>query len=82
MNPRAARPQRFETLAEADAPAPAPSRTSQLTLASLIGLLTGVIGMCGLGWWRRQEREHYAAKKDLGLRIQDSEEPMPARRAA
>jgi hypothetical protein len=38
-----------------------PARTSQLTVASLIGLATGIAGMIGLGWWRRQERRHYAA---------------------
>jgi hypothetical protein len=37
--------------------------SSQLTIASLIGLFSGVGGMFGLSWWRRQERRHYAAGK-------------------
>jgi hypothetical protein len=52
-----------ESSADADAPLPLANHTSQLTIASLVGLLTGVAGMIGLGWWRRQEREHYAAGK-------------------
>lgn len=39
------------------------SHTSQLTIASTIGLLAGIGGMLGLGWWRRQERQHYATGK-------------------
>jgi hypothetical protein len=38
-----------------------PAHSSQLTIASLIGLACGVGGMLGLGWWRRQERRYYAA---------------------
>ena len=53
-----------DVLTEGDAPASVPSQsTSQLTIASLIGLLTGIAGMLGLGWWRRQERRHYAGGK-------------------
>jgi len=52
-----------DAASDADSPLPAATHTSQLTIASLIGLLTGVAGMIGLGWWRRQEREHYAAAK-------------------
>jgi hypothetical protein len=48
---------------EADAPAVSQHNRSQLTIASLIGLVAGVGGMVGLGWWRRQERQHYAGGK-------------------
>jgi len=67
---------------DAESPTAAPAPTSQLTIASLIGLLTGVAGMIGLGWWRRKEREHYAGSKDISLRIQDPEARPRARRAA
>jgi hypothetical protein len=53
----------IEPPVEADAPAASPNHRSQLTIASLIGLVAGVGGMIGLGWWRRQERQHYAAGK-------------------
>jgi hypothetical protein len=73
----------LEPLSETDAPTAAPAPTSQLTIASLVGLLTGIAGMLGLGWWRRQERQHYsAAPKETGLRIRASEEPRPATRRA
>ena len=73
----------LEPLSESDIPATAPAPTSQLTIASLIGLLTGVGGMFGLGWWRRQERQHYAAPpKEAAFRIRDSDGPLPAKRRA
>ena len=53
----------IEPPVEADAPAVSPHNRSQLTIASLIGLVAGVAGMVGLGWWRRQERRHYAGGK-------------------
>jgi hypothetical protein len=54
----------IEPLTGADAPAAISSHSaSQLTIASLVGLLTGIAGMLGLGWWRRQERRHYAGGK-------------------
>ena len=53
----------IEPSVEADAPSVSPKNRSQLTIASLIGLVIGVGGMVGLGWWRRQERQHYAAGK-------------------
>jgi hypothetical protein len=53
----------IEPPVEADAPAVSPHNRSQLTIASLIGLVVGVGGMFGLGWWRRQERQHYASGK-------------------
>jgi hypothetical protein len=53
----------IEPSVEAEAPAASPNHRSQLTIASLIGLVAGVGGMIGLGWWRRQERQHYAAGK-------------------
>ncbi len=68
-----------ETLADADVPATEPEATSKLTIASLIGLFAGVAGMFGLRWWRRKEQRHYAAAKDLGLRIQASTEEPPQR---
>jgi hypothetical protein len=73
----------LEPLSESDMPAAAPASTSQLTIASLVGLLIGVGGMLGLGWWRRQERQHYAAPpKDAALRIRDADGPLPAKRRA
>lgn len=65
--------------ADADAPVAEPVHTSYLTVASLIGLLAGVAGMFGLNWWRRKEQKHYAAAKDLGLKIQTAEVPQPQR---
>jgi hypothetical protein len=53
----------IEPSVEADAPAVSQHNRSQLTIASLIGLVAGVGGMVGLGWWRRQERQHYASGK-------------------
>jgi hypothetical protein len=54
----------IEPLADADAPAAsAPHSNTQLTIASLVGLLVGIAGMLGLAWWRRQERQHYAGGK-------------------
>ena len=47
----------------AETPGLIPARTTQLTIASLVGLVTGVAGMFGLSWWRHQERRHYAAGK-------------------
>jgi hypothetical protein len=53
-----------EPLAEMESPpAAATSSTSQVTIASIVGLLTGIAGMFGLAWWRRQERQHYAGGK-------------------
>ena len=53
-----------EPLAEMESPpAAATSSTSQVTIASVVGLLTGIAGMFGLAWWRRQERQHYAGGK-------------------
>ncbi|MGE5194188.1 MAG: hypothetical protein ACM3U2_16975 [Deltaproteobacteria bacterium] len=52
----------IEALSEAEnSSAAAPPGTSHLTIASLVGLLAGIAGMLGLGWWRRQERQHYYA---------------------
>jgi hypothetical protein len=58
--------------------------SSRLTIASLAGLLAGIAGILGLGWWRRQEQRHYAAaRKRPDLRIQETEEESaPVRRAA
>ena len=50
----------IEPALDGDAPAAAPPRFSQLTIASLAGLLTGIAGLIGIAWWRRQERRHYA----------------------
>jgi hypothetical protein len=62
--PEPAKEGQIEPLADVEAPAQAPAHSSsQLTIASLVGLVTGVAGMLGLGWWRRQERRHYAAGK-------------------
>jgi hypothetical protein len=73
----------LEPISESDSPVAATAPTSQLTIASLIGLLTGVAGMLGLGWWRRQERQHYSAPpKDAALRIRDLDSPRPATRRA
>jgi hypothetical protein len=53
-----------EPLAETESPAAATTpSTSQVTIASIVGLLTGIAGMFGLAWWRRQERQHYAGGK-------------------
>jgi hypothetical protein len=52
-----------DAFAESETPGFIPTRTSQLTIASLVGLITGVTGMFGLSWWRRQERRHYAEGK-------------------
>jgi hypothetical protein len=51
-----------DALAESEASELTPSRTSQLTLMGIIGLLSGVAGMAGLKWWHIQERRHFAAK--------------------
>lgn len=74
----------LDPLADSDTAGTSSSPASQLTIASLVGLLTGVAGMIGLGWWRRQEKRHYAAaKKAPELRIQEpDEEPAQLRRAA
>ncbi len=73
----------LEPLSETDTSTASAAPTSQLTIASLVGLLTGIAGMLGLGWWRRQERQHYSAPpKETGLRIRDSDEPRPATRRA
>jgi hypothetical protein len=48
---------------ESETPALMPVGSTQLTIASLVGLVTGVAGMFGLSWWRHQERRHYAAGK-------------------
>ncbi len=73
----------IEPLAEIDAPATAPAQASQMTIGALIGLVSGIAGMFGLSWWRRQERKHYEAeKRDVTLRIQDVEPAAPVRRAA
>jgi hypothetical protein len=52
----------IEPLVDAETPAASHS-SSQLTIASLAGLLVGIAGMLGLAWWRRQERQHYAGGK-------------------
>jgi hypothetical protein len=52
-----------DAFAESETPGLIQGRTTQLTIASLVGLITGVAGMFGLSWWRRQERQHYAAGK-------------------
>src|SRR5262249_6936634 len=52
------------TVADSETTAAAPARTSQLTIGALIGLLAGIAGMLGLSWWRRKERQHYAAEKN------------------
>ena len=52
-----------DAFAESETPGLIPARTSQLTIASLVGLITGVAGMFGLSWWRRQEQRHYAEGK-------------------
>jgi hypothetical protein len=74
----------IDPVADPDASPSESTPTSQLTIASLVGLLTGVAGMFGLGWWRRQEQRHYAvAQKAPDLRIQEREEkPAEVRRAA
>lgn len=83
--------------ADSDAPATSQAPASQLTIASLLGLIAGVAGMFGLGWWRRQERRHYAAakkttisihdpgftrKKETVIGIHDPGDELPAKRAA
>lgn len=52
-----------EAFAESETAGVIPTPTSQLTIASLVGLVTGIAGMFGLTWWRHQERRHYAAGK-------------------
>jgi hypothetical protein len=52
-----------DAFAESEMPGFIPVQTSQLTIASLVGLITGVAGMFGLSWWRRQEQRHYAEGK-------------------
>jgi hypothetical protein len=56
-------PAETDAFAESETPSLAPARTTQLTIASLVGLITGIAGMFGLSWWRRQEQRHYAAGK-------------------
>jgi hypothetical protein len=56
-------PAEAEVFAESEAPNQIPGSTTQLTIASLVGLVIGVAGMFGLSWWRRQEQRHYAAGK-------------------
>lgn len=51
-----------EVFAESGSTSLIPAPTTQLTIASLVGLVTGVAGMFGLSWWRRQEQRHYATK--------------------
>lgn len=74
----------IEPITDSDSSGSSSSASSRLTIASLAGLLAGIAGMLGLGWWRRQEQRHYAAaKKRPDLRIQETEEePAPVRRAA
>lgn len=73
-----------DPLADTEVSTAAETPTSQLTIASIVGLLTGIAGMFGLGWWRRQEQRHYAAaRKAPDLRIKETEdESAPVRRAA
>ncbi len=52
-----------DAFVESEAPGLIPARTTQLTIASLVGLITGIAGMFGLSWWRHQEQRHYAAGK-------------------
>ena len=35
---------------------------SSLTLASLIGFIAGIVGLCGLGLWHQLERRHYTPR--------------------
>lgn len=56
-------PAEADVFAESETPNLMPGSTTQLTIASLVGLVIGVAGMFGLSWWRRQEQRHYAAGK-------------------
>ena len=51
-------------IAGSDAAAPAPrvkavSDADRISTASLIGFIVGIVGLCGLGLWRRLENQHY-----------------------
>jgi len=56
-------PVETDAFPESETSSLAPGRSTQLTIASLVGLVTGIAGMFGLTWWRRQEQRHYAAGK-------------------
>lgn len=38
------------------------SKADQISLASLIGFVIGIVGLFGLGIWRRLERQHYSPR--------------------